>query len=740
MSLIKLKNVSKFYYNKNTIASGFNKINLELDMGEFVVITGESGSGKSTLLNVISGLDSYEEGEMSINGEETSHYTEHDYDLYRRQYIGNIFQHFNLVNSYTVYQNIELALLFNGYKSREVKQRILDIIKTVGLTKYKNTKVSKLSGGQKQRVAIARALAKDTPIIVADEPTGNLDVESARSIMKLLHKISKDKLIVIVTHNYEQVSDYATRKISMHDGKIIEDKKLKPTEEVEVHSLDFKNITLFNKIKIGLRNTFNIKVKFALLLFVYFFLTLIVFSEYSSLRKINYDQNDNGYNYYFTNTSPNRVIVNKKDKTSFTSLELENIKNVSNIDTVNEDDLFLDANFSLFNDDIYISGSASSIDSITSLDMGHMPESDDEVVIEVYKYNYYLSSYGDRIIGLELDLRNETNNVTRDNKVKIAGVKYLDDENLFAKEKIYLPNRIIDEMRKGSNIFYSNVELKINDHIFDNTSYNLYFNIKPNSKVNSGEVYIMEEMNQYCPYYNCVNSTLNVKIKNLYYEDNLDLKVKKYITKDNIRYYLGLKNFDENASTIFLSEADYNSLFVKDTYQISVFLKDTKTSEDTLKTLNDMGYNTIYMRDILANDLGEFMGVIKIIRGVAFLIATIALFFISYFIIKIILKSRNIYFSTIRILGATKKQARELLNIELLFDVNFAYIIFLILVFLVKMNLVQYEYISDMITYFNLLDYVLVYIILTIMSLLISNRYAHKLFEYSVMNTYREEA
>ena len=740
MSLIKLKNVSKFYYNKNTIASGFNKINLELDMGEFVVITGESGSGKSTLLNVISGLDSYEEGEMYINGEETSHYTEHDYELYRRKYIGNIFQHFNLVNSYTVYQNIELALLFNGYKSREVKQRILDIIKTVGLIKYKNTKVSKLSGGQKQRVAIARALAKDTPIIVADEPTGNLDVESARSIMKLLHKISKDKLIVIVTHNYEQVSDYATRKISMHDGKIIEDKKLKPTEEVEVHSLDFKNITLFNKIKIGLRNTFNIKVKFALLLFVYFFLTLIVFSEYSSLRKINYDQNDNGYNYYFTNTSPNRVIVNKKDKTSFTSLELENIKNVSNIDTVNEDDLFLDANFSLFNDDIYISGSASSIDSITSLDMGHMPESDDEVVIEVYKYNYYLSSYGDRIIGLELDLRNETNNVTRDNKVKIAGVKYLDDENLFAKEKIYLPNRIIDEMRKGSNIFYSNVELKINDHIFDNTSYNLYFNIKPNSKVNSGEVYIMEEMNQYCPYYNCVNSTLNVKIKNLYYEDNLDLKVKKYITKDNIRYYLGLKNFDENASTIFLSEADYNSLFVKDTYQISVFLKDTKTSEDTLKTLNDMGYNTIYMRDILANDLGEFMGVIKIIRGVAFLIATIALFFISYFIIKIILKSRNIYFSTIRILGATKKQARELLNIELLFDVNFAYIIFLILVFLVKMNLVQYEYISDMITYFNLLDYVLVYIILTIMSLLISNRYAHKLFEYSVMNTYREEA
>jgi len=225
MSIIKLKNVSKFYYNKNTIASGFNKVNLDLDMGEFVVITGESGSGKSTLLNVISGLDSYEEGEMYINGEETSHYTEVDYELYRRRYIGNIFQHFNLINSYTVYQNIELALLFNGNKKKEIRGKILDLIKTVGLSKYKNTKVSKLSGGQKQRVAIARALAKDTPIIVADEPTGNLDVKSAVSIMKLLHDISSEKLVVIVTHNYEQVKDYATRVISMHDGKIIEDKK-----------------------------------------------------------------------------------------------------------------------------------------------------------------------------------------------------------------------------------------------------------------------------------------------------------------------------------------------------------------------------------------------------------------------------------------------------------------------------------------------------------------------------------
>ena len=173
--MLRLKNVSKFYYNKGVVASGFSKINLNLNMGEFVVITGESGSGKSTLLNVISGLDSYEEGEMYINGEETSYYSDNDFEEYRKKYIANIFQNFNLVNSYTVYQNIELIYLVNNLDKTNMKEEINTLIDKVGLTKYKNTKAAKLSGGQKQRVAIARALAKNTPIIVADEPTGNLD-------------------------------------------------------------------------------------------------------------------------------------------------------------------------------------------------------------------------------------------------------------------------------------------------------------------------------------------------------------------------------------------------------------------------------------------------------------------------------------------------------------------------------------------------------------------------------------
>ena len=139
--MLKLKKVSKFYYSKGMVATGFTKVSTELKIGEFVAITGESGSGKSTLLNVISGLDSYEEGEMYINGEETSHYSEKDYEIYRKKYVGNIFQSFNLITSYTVYQNIELVLLINGYKKKDIKYKVIELINKVGLSKYKNTKV-----------------------------------------------------------------------------------------------------------------------------------------------------------------------------------------------------------------------------------------------------------------------------------------------------------------------------------------------------------------------------------------------------------------------------------------------------------------------------------------------------------------------------------------------------------------------------------------------------------------------
>ena len=358
--MIKLDKVSKYYYSNGMVSSGISKVSLEFNMGEFIAITGASGSGKSTLLNVISGLDTYEDGEMYINGKETSHYTEREYEDYRRNYIGNIFQNFNLINSYTVYQNVELVLLLNGYKRREVKSRIFDILKKVGLYKYRHTKVSKLSGGMKQRVAIARCLAKDTPIIIADEPTGNLDSRSAESIIKLLSEISEYKLVIIVTHNYDQVSEYVTRKITMHDGRVIEDNKIKEYKKVDNFNLSTnKDAKIVSKLRLGIRNTFNILPKFLLLSFVYLFIIFAISMTYASFQKGADESSISGSNSFFnTKDLEKRIIIRKLDGTNITDEEYESISHINNVDYIVRDDLVLDNQIDIYDNDVYLYGYA----------------------------------------------------------------------------------------------------------------------------------------------------------------------------------------------------------------------------------------------------------------------------------------------------------------------------------------------------------------------------------------------
>ena len=232
MALLTLKDIGKIYVSEGNVAVGIRGVNLSFDRGEFVAITGKSGSGKSTLLNVISGMDSYEEGELFIEGQPTSHYLQPEWEEYREKYISFIFQDYNIIESFTVLQNVELALMhIEDKKMRRAKA--MELIRRVGLASHVRQKGSKLSGGQKQRTVIARALAKDSPIILADEPTGNLDSATSREIIELLREVSQDKLLIVVTHNFEQVEEYATRHIRIFDGAVEADHTVRPTEYVE---------------------------------------------------------------------------------------------------------------------------------------------------------------------------------------------------------------------------------------------------------------------------------------------------------------------------------------------------------------------------------------------------------------------------------------------------------------------------------------------------------------------------
>ena len=330
MPFIQLCDIGKIYAGESSVAVGIRSVNLSFEKGEFVAITGQSGSGKSTLLNVISGMDTYEEGEMLVEGEPTSHYIQQDYEEYRKKYISFIFQDYNIIESFTVLQNVELALMHIENK-KERRKKALELLHRVGMDKHLRHRGSQLSGGQKQRTVIARALAKDSPVILADEPTGNLDSKTSREILELLHEVSKDKLLIVVTHNFEDVEPYATRHIRVFDGKIEFDRTLKPVSAVtdskqSAPSLPCPPSPLLSNLKNGLelgRVRFFSMPKLStfisiLLIFSCLAITLITALYGESLS----DLNDKHYMFAHIN---GRLVITRDSDASFTDAELEEL-------------------------------------------------------------------------------------------------------------------------------------------------------------------------------------------------------------------------------------------------------------------------------------------------------------------------------------------------------------------------------------------------------------------------------
>lgn len=221
--MLELRNISKSYKTGNFKQIALKDINLKFRKSEFVCILGQSGSGKTTLLNILSGLDRYDKGDLIINNKSTREFKSADWDAYRNNCIGFIFQSYNLIHHISVLDNVELGLTLSGVAKKERRKRTLNMLDKVGLKKHINKKPNQLSGGQMQRVAIARAIVNNPDVILADEPTGALDTKTSKEIMNLIKEIAKDKLVIMVTHNPELAKEYATRIIELSDGKIIKD-------------------------------------------------------------------------------------------------------------------------------------------------------------------------------------------------------------------------------------------------------------------------------------------------------------------------------------------------------------------------------------------------------------------------------------------------------------------------------------------------------------------------------------
>ena len=267
--MLELKKINKSYKTANFIQHALNDVTLQFRTNEFVSILGPSGSGKTTLLNIIGGLDHYDSGDLIINHKSTKNYKENDWNAYRNNCIGFIFQNYNLINHISILENVEMGMTLSGVSNKIKRKRALDALDRVGLSEHSHKKPNQLSGGQMQRVAIARTLANNPDIILADEPTGALDTKTSEQIMELIKEISKDKLVIMVTHNRELAEKYSTRIVELKDGKLISDSN--PVKKEDQNSKEFKikktAMSFWTALKLSFNNNKTKKGRTALTAF-----------------------------------------------------------------------------------------------------------------------------------------------------------------------------------------------------------------------------------------------------------------------------------------------------------------------------------------------------------------------------------------------------------------------------------------------------------------------------------------
>lgn len=264
MRMLNLKDIKKYYNVGGTETRALDGVTVAFRKKEFVAILGPSGSGKTTMLNVIGGLDQYDSGDLIINGQSTKHFKLTDWDAYRNNSIGFVFQSYNLIGHQGILDNVELGMTLSGIPKEERRKRAQEALERVGLKDHLNKKPSQLSGGQMQRVAIARALANDPEILLCDEPTGALDSETSVQIMNLIQELSQEKLVIMVTHNPDLAREYADRIIEFSDGKILTDSnpyiEEKPDNDFELKRTRMSFLTAlrlsFNNIRTKKGRTF----------------------------------------------------------------------------------------------------------------------------------------------------------------------------------------------------------------------------------------------------------------------------------------------------------------------------------------------------------------------------------------------------------------------------------------------------------------------------------------------------
>ncbi|MFW5841708.1 MAG: ATP-binding cassette domain-containing protein, partial [Bacillota bacterium] len=727
--MLRLDNVSKYYRTEQTVNQALRRINLSLNNNEFVVITGESGSGKSTLLNVLSGLDSYEEGELYIAGEETSYYSKEDWEHYRSQYIGFIFQNYNIIDAYTVYQNVLAALIIQGYDEDKRKERALELIDQVGLTKQAHQKSSTLSGGQKQRVSIARALAKDAPIIVADEPTGNLDKETSKTIINLLKDISKNKLVIVVTHSYDQVKDVATRHVRLFDGEIVEDNVIKKTKTKEFELSEFHSgMTIKEQLMMAFRNLVSMPKRLILMMLIALFI-VAAFSLTYGAQTSNQSVTYNGYNPVVNNSHESRVILSKWDGTAFTSSELTTLQNntfvkdIITFDPIIDKDILLiqnSTNFDMGYD--YTNMMPSTAIKSRDLKHGRLPENINEIVVyEGYQEAYQLDDTLEMsFITERFEVMMNDTDLFNTAEVTIVGIISGYGNHAYVHPDLFtVPIYQFDSIS-------NNTQLEVK---YDESSFSIdWLNITIDDTLDDNAVEITHQGMTLIKDQFGLGAISNEDLTSYPFEFTLDypLVEANTITINLIDTFDSLNEF----VAIKVNTNTFNTLFEPLDKQISLIVEDSYDAERLTNTLDEDVYFTLYPAGYEWPGSQGFQIFERIMSVFLMTVLFIVLYFITYITFKNIMVSRKKDYVIFRSIGATKKDLYRITIFELIMVFIFAYII--ILLFLI-LNANVLFLIPDYLRFFTIINYISMSILLVLLAILTGLRFNSRIFKDSVM-------
>ena len=703
--MLQLKEIKKSYKTGDFIQHALKGIDVQFRENEFVAILGPSGSGKTTMLNIIGGLDRYDSGDLIINGKSTKEFKDQDWDAYRNNFIGFVFQSYNLINHISVLENVEMGMTLSGLNSKKRKKKALELLDKVGLKDHAHKKPNQLSGGQMQRVAIARALANNPKIIMADEPTGALDTKTSIQIMNLIKEIAKDRLVIMVTHNPELANNYASRIIEFKDGNLVSDSN--PIKEDEVIKNDIKIKRTSMNFLTALNLSFNnIITKWGRTLITAFassigIIGIALILSLSNGFDIQIDEFEAntlsslpiGITPQVANVESSHIDANKNSKkedkekgkypdidymipydasvnlkTHINKIDKEYIDYIENIDhdLVSAISYYRMTNINLLAD---VNGKKQSISS-SSINMSALPKN--------LGKNTYIKDNYDLLAGKFSENKNEVVLVL-DSKNRID-TTLLDALGIDSKVKKVSYNELIGKEFKivKNNDYYINLG---NDTYIPNQNYEELYNNENNITIKIVGIIRGKKGNKLANIMTVMAENMGMNlVSNIGYEDELISEivannensdiVKSQINNDNNCVFMGGAPFENINLTkeMALTMLGANDLPM----MVNIFTKDFDTKNDILNYLDE--YNNgkdeenqvIYMdyaanvSDLTSNIMNAVTYVLIAFSAISLIVSSIMIGIITY--ISVLERTKEI--GILRALGARKKDVTRVFNAE----------------------------------------------------------------------------